>query len=76
MAPATAELQPTADTSTISVYNPYTEKLVGQIHRASRATVVRAIERMSTEAPRLARNERSCSGAQSKCGGRAIEGGF
>ncbi len=59
MAPATAELRPTADTSTISVHNPYTERLVGQIHRASRATVVRAIERMSTEAPRLARNERS-----------------
>jgi phosphonoacetaldehyde dehydrogenase len=59
MPPASAEFRSTTDASTIAVYNPYTGKAVGEVPRSNRATVVRAIEKMSKGAPTLTRNARS-----------------
>jgi putative phosphonoacetaldehyde dehydrogenase len=59
MAPARAERRSAINISAIAVYNPYTGGIVGEAPQSDRATVVRAIERMSKGAPKLSRNERS-----------------
>jgi phosphonoacetaldehyde dehydrogenase len=59
MVSALAERRFATDVSAITVHNPYTGGIVGEAPRADRATVVRAIERMSVGAPKLGRNERS-----------------
>jgi putative phosphonoacetaldehyde dehydrogenase len=59
MSLVSAALRSVTDAATIAVNNPYTGKIVGEVPRSSRATVVRAIEMMSRGAAKLTRNERS-----------------
>lgn len=47
------------DGPVIPVRNPFTRDLVGNVHRSSGAGIVRKIEMMASEAPRLSRGKRS-----------------